>query len=452
MLNHDLPAGIPEWIAHACGGEITRLERHTARREAWLVDVTCCKGGFVEGFLRLERTPVPDNPWSLEHETRIVDALRDTNVPVPRVLARDAALACTLFERVRGRSDLQNAPPHQQRPVMEHFFDIVADLHNINIDRFSPSEFPRPTTARDCALREMDLVTKRWARFLSGYHDPLITYGIDWLERFVPTSVSRVSLVQGDTGPANFLFEGNRVTSVIDWEWGHLGDPMEDLGNICVREFWNPSGGLLGLLERYQRRSGLKVNLEAVRYYRVQQNMRGMIPIAERTVIAHSHEPLAWYLAYRYIGDRSTLEAMAESTGITLEKPEMPKDRGAVDPLAAAAEWANEHDVRPAITSPFAKSRSIEISILVKCMERVQRFGKEIQRADLAELSTLLGRSIRSARFGNSALDTAIRERRLEDERLIGFLGRRAYRLEWLYSPVTQLYPNRRWAPLCLTP
>jgi aminoglycoside phosphotransferase (APT) family kinase protein len=448
MINHDLPAGIPEWLATVGGGEITRLERHTARREAWLVDVAGAGGGIVEGFLRLERSEIPDNPWSLRHETDIVEALRDTEVPVPRILARDDRLRCTLFERVPGRSDLHNAPPHQQRPVMEHFFDIVADLHRVDIDRFAPSEFPRPATTRDCALREMDLVTKRWAGFLSKHHDPLITYGIDWLERFVPRSVSRVSLVQGDTGPANFLFEGNRVTSVIDWEWGHLGDPMEDLGNICVREFWNPSGGLSGLMERYQRRSGLPVNLEAVRYYRVQQNMRGMIPIAERTVTADPHEPLAWYLAYRYTGDRSTLEAMAESMGIALERPEMPRDGGTVDPLAVAAEWANEHDVRPALTGAFAASRSMEVSILVKCMERVQRLGKEIERADLAELGTLLGRRIRSATSGRSALDSAIRERRLDDERLIRFLARRMYRLEWLYSPVTRLYPDRKWAAL----
>ena len=35
-----------------------------------------------------------------------------------------------------------------------------------------------------------------------------------------------------------------------------------------------------------------------------------------------------------------------------------------------------------------------------------------------------------------------------DDERMIQFLGRRAYRLEWLYSPATQLYPNRRWSAL----
>ena len=307
-------------------------------------------GAVAEGFLRLERAHIPGNPWSLARETRLVEILSQTSVPVPRVLARSEALACTLFERVPGRADLQNAPAEQQRPVMEHFFDIVADLHTIDIEQFPAAEFPRPLSRRDCALGEMDRVISRWKGFLSNYQDPLITYGIDWLERHVPQSIARVSLVQGDTGPVNFLFEDTRVTSVIDWEWGHLGDPMEDLGNICVREFWNPSGGLSGLMKRYEQRSGLKVDLQAVRYYRVQQNMRGMIPIAERTVIAEPREPLAWYLAYRYIGDRSTLEAMAEFLGFKIERPEVPADSGIADPLAAAAIWANEHDVEPALT------------------------------------------------------------------------------------------------------
>ena len=448
MFNHDLPSGIFEWLAQVCGGAVTRLERHAARREAWVVDITPPKGPVVAGFLRLERTVIPADPWSLARETQIVAALRDTKVPVPRVLARNDALACTLFERVPGRSDLPNVPAEQQRAVMEHFIDVVAELHRVDIERFPAAAFPRPATTRDLALRELDLVRTRWAEFLSRYHDPLITYGVDWLERFVPARVQRVSMVQGDTGPGNFLFDGDRVTAVIDWEWAHLGDPMEDLGNICVREFWNPSGGLTGLMERYQQRSGLQVDLAAVRYYRVQQNVRGMIPIAERTVIANHREPLAWYLAYRYIGDRSTLDSMAESMGIAIGPVEMPQDRGAMDPLATAAEFANEHDVRPALTSPFARARALEVSVLIQCIERVQRLGQKIERADLDDLGELLGRRVSSTADGNAALDIAIRERRLDDERLIRFFARRCYRLEWLYSPAARLYPERRWAAL----
>ena len=103
---------------------------------------------------------------------------------------------------------------------------------------------------------------------------------------------------------------------------------------------------------------------------------------------------------------------------------------------------------KPALTTSFAKSRAADVTILVKCIERVTRLRDEIERADVAELSTLLGRRISTVASGNVELDAAIRSRRLDDQRLIQFLGRRAYRLEWLYSPVTQLYPDRQWAPL----
>lgn len=38
-------------------------------------------------------------------------------------------------------------------------------------------------------------------------------------------------LVHGDFGPNNVLLDGSgaEVTAVLDWEWAHLGDPVEDL-------------------------------------------------------------------------------------------------------------------------------------------------------------------------------------------------------------------------------
>jgi aminoglycoside phosphotransferase len=38
-------------------------------------------------------------------------------------------------------------------------------------------------------------------------------------------------LVHGDFGPQNMLFDADvlSVTAILDWEWAHLGDPIEDL-------------------------------------------------------------------------------------------------------------------------------------------------------------------------------------------------------------------------------
>jgi hypothetical protein len=106
QLPNDLPAGTYEWIERIGGGTITRLVRHVARREAWIVDVTRPDGSVLEGFLRLQREDGGVDPRRLERETRIVKALGRTNVPVPAVHGWNPELRATLFARDPGRSDV----------------------------------------------------------------------------------------------------------------------------------------------------------------------------------------------------------------------------------------------------------------------------------------------------------------------------------------------------------
>jgi len=444
-----LPQRTLEWLTAVGDGRITRLDRHVARREAWVVDVERADGSVLEGFLRLEREPVSDDPWSLSKESRIVAALHGTAVPVPAVLARSEQPSYTLFERVPGRPDLPAVGPDQQRAVMEEFIGIVAALHRLEPDSLDLGDLPRPVTAEQCALGEVDLIVQRWQAFLARYHDPLLTFGLRWLRQHVPGTPTRVSLLQGDTGPVNFLFEGNHVTAVIDWEWGHLGDPMEDLGNICVREFWNPSGGLAGLFTLYEKLSGIEYRRDAVRYYRVQQNMRGMIPIHAVTVDPLPQESLAWYLAYRYVGDRSTCEALADAAGLAVDPPELPDDdAGDADLLLTAARWTLTNDVAPVLEQPFAQSRLHDVDLLLASADRRRRHEAELAARELDELAGLLGRRPPSLAEGFVELENRIERDDLPDDVVLTYLTRRAWRDEWLWAPVVSLYPDRRWSAI----
>ena len=198
------------------------------------------------------------------------------------------------------------------------------------------------------------MVVNQWKHFLDGYIDPLTTYGIDWLRRFVPKDVARVSLVQGDTGPVNFMFQGDHVSAIIDWETAHWGDPMEDLGNIMVREFYNPCGGLSGLFELSSEQAGVPYSRFGAQYYAVHQNVRGMSPIHNVCVNAHARESVAAYLCFRYAGDRATCEV-----------------------LAAATIYAQDHDVAPHVADPFAKTRVRDVKTLISCMDRKRRYGPD---------------------------------------------------------------------------
>lgn len=222
---------------------------------------------------------------------------------------------------------------------------------------------------------------------------------------------------------------------------------MEDLGNICVREFWNPSGGLKGLFKRYQQISGIPYSREAAMYYRVQQNVRGMIPIHAACNYMPEGHSLAWYLCYRYLGDRSTCEALAESMDIAIERPEFPSEL----PTSNLGKAISRHltaDIEPALDGDFARSRARDIAILNECMERDYLYGGQIRATECEEISALLGKSICDYDAAMDALDHAILAGELADQAVLPYLARRAYRDEWLYWPVTRLYPNRSWSEL----
>ena len=445
-----LPSPVLDWAATQGRGKITRLERHVARREAWVVDIESESGTVLEGFLRIDRNPRSSDHISLRREANICKALRPLGIPVPALLAWNEDHHAALFSRERGRADIDALEnPQQQRRVMENFIDIIARVHQLDESELGLGDLlgDKPTTAAECALDDVDRQLQQFEGFLSSYTDPLTSYAMQWLRRHAPEHVARISLVQGDTGPVNFMFEGDKVTAVVDWEWGHWGDPMEDLGNICVREFWNPSGGLKGLFKRYKQVSGIPYNRFGAMYYRVQQNVRGMIPIHVACHHVPAGQSLAWYLCYRYIGDRSTCEALAEAMDIAIERPEFPDERPAGRMARAIAGYLRD-DIEPALDGKFARSRAGDVSILVECMERVQRYGDELRAIECAEISELLGTPMDDFQHATEALDTAILAEQLDDEVVIPYLARRAYRDEWLHWPVTRLYPDRRWSSL----
>jgi hypothetical protein len=133
---------------------------------------------------------------------------------------------------------------------------------------------------------------------------------------------------------------------------------------------------------------------------------------------------------------------------IPIEKPEMPDDDGAVDPLAEAARYALGNDVAPNVSGLFAQSRANDVNVLIECMDRRRRYAAPLAEIERDELTTLLGRRPKSAADGLRKLDAAIRKGGLDDAETLRYLTRRAYRDEWLYAPAVALYPQRNWSAI----
>ena len=216
-----------------------------------------------------------------------------------------------------------------------------------------------------------------------------------------------------------------------------------------MREFWNPSGGLQGLFRRYEEQSGIPYTRAAAQYYRIQQNVRGMIPIHAACAQPGLRESMAWYLCYRYVGDRSTCEALADAMGIGLERPALPEavNSGGSILLSAAANTL-QRDILPDLHTPFARSRLGDTRVLIECAEREHRYGDAIRADNAAEIAALLGQQPTDYATATARLLGAMQERRIADEPLLQYLARKAYRDEWLYQPAASLYPTRSWSAL----
>jgi hypothetical protein len=125
-------------------------------------------------------------------------------------------------------------------------------------------------------LPEVDQLTHfrdRWR----DVHDasPTFELAFRWLDANRPPANPPV-IVHGDFRLGNLLVDGDGLAAVLDWELAHAGDPIEDLGWLCVKA-WRfrgrqPVGGigaLDDLLDAYESAGGHRVERDQFRWWLV---------------------------------------------------------------------------------------------------------------------------------------------------------------------------------------
>ena len=113
-------------------------------------------------------------------------------------------------------------------------------------------------------------------RAVADYHGlrhPAVELCFRWAEAHLPQR-ARTTVVHGDFRNGNFIVDESGIRAVLDWEIGHLGDPMFDLGWVCVRT-WRfggaqPVGGFgerEELFRAYEEAGGGPVDPEHVFFW-----------------------------------------------------------------------------------------------------------------------------------------------------------------------------------------
>lgn len=287
MTPEELATRLRDFIAGASGSAeatVTNLRRVPggASRETWGFEARFDGQGMPRPLI-LRRDPGRTSVGSDRAlEFRVLRAAHAAGVPVPAVLwlGDDPAILDGRFfimERVEGealaRRLLREPTYAEARRVMTgQLGAILAGIHAVPIDDAALAALPGTHDETAPATAELGRYEQLY-RALAPEPHPVIEYGLRWLAARVPPAGRRV-LVHGDYRIGNVLFGPEGVRVILDWEQAHVGDPMEDLGWMCVRA-WRfgsplPVGGIGGRAEffrAYEGAGGDVVDPEVVRFW-----------------------------------------------------------------------------------------------------------------------------------------------------------------------------------------
>ena len=204
-------------------------------------------------------------------EAGVVGAARRGGVPVPELIdarRRDDGMAFMVLEAIDGETiarkiqrddDYATARPR----LAADFGHALAKIHALDTSGVEGLE------ATDQLAYYTDVLDSL------GQAHPVLELVRNWLVDTRPAS-DRICVVHGDFRLGNVIVGPDGLRAVIDWELAHLGDPMEDLGWLCVKA-WRfggraPVAGLGEydeLFAAYEAAGGATIDPVAVHWWEV---------------------------------------------------------------------------------------------------------------------------------------------------------------------------------------
>ena len=173
---------------------------------------------------------------SVIDEHRLIKAMHENGVSVPRPLALETSgkvfgSPFLLVERKSGKpmGNMFNLPAAHDEALNADIAAKLAAIHLVPLDRLPCGIDGADTPASAKVLAWIEEGHKNWLPL--NMPSPVFEAAFDWLRRHagINDEVPR-TLVHGDYALHNLLFENNKVSTILDWEFAHIGNPTYDLG------------------------------------------------------------------------------------------------------------------------------------------------------------------------------------------------------------------------------
>lgn len=320
-------ARIAVWLEQELGCTDVTIQRMRRWRPILQANVTR-EGKNERFFLKGERT-WPTHPYPLAYERDMQKVLGANAISVPGIVGWIPDPPTIVMEWIEGGRDaglIQEAIESGSTLSVDRwqatlrYMELLAELHAIPVERFGEAGAVIPADNRELMLGNFERFHSMSANV--GITDPFITFMSGWLRRNCPQNRCEASFLTGDCG--QFLADGPNITCLMDFEIGHIGDPMRDLACFRGRHPIENMGDLPALFRRYEAASGTPLNWHAMAFHTVAFLTEAYYgPL----IGLHDNGPggnwVEGYVQVAVIGRRS-LEALAELSGIVLDDLELP--------------------------------------------------------------------------------------------------------------------------------
>jgi aminoglycoside phosphotransferase (APT) family kinase protein len=283
MREQALGRCVASWCPGATGVTGAAKLSGGASQETWSFDIVHPDGN-IGAILR--RAPpgygaAPSRAAGLNAEAKLMQLAYEAGLPSPRVLhvlqPQEELGTGFIMQRVEGetiaRKILRDAKFASARPILaRQLGQVAAGIHGLPLAKLP--ELRRMTAAKEIAELERDYRSFDWPR-------PVFELALRWLRERDPGPLPEVTLVHGDFRHGNLIIGPEGLRAVLDWELAHTGDPMEDLGWICVNswrfgEIDKPVGGFGTREELFAgyEAAGRRVDAARVKFWEVMGTLR----------------------------------------------------------------------------------------------------------------------------------------------------------------------------------
>ena len=421
---------IIEWVTAATGRSVTGVSRvgYGSSRATYLIE---SPEGDLAARVDTGQGPMAGTELTLDREAEVYRALADTPVRIPKLHAVAPGGRALLVDRAPGSHELVSLSPVEKAPIFDDYIDAIAEIHVIDATTLALPSYRRPASPVENATNEIEL----WGRILDERAVkpwPFVHFVRRVLTECAPTQVERSVLCHGDVGPGNFVHHQGTVSAVLDWEFSHIGDPMDDLAWWVFRghEFSGDCGNLAAQLRRWSKATGLPVDKRRIEYYKAFVMWRWLVSVApvidrggpsmDRSV-HHSLVPI--------LGIRLT-KALAGLLGLHLPPCEVVPASGvgvAGDIIDILQQDLNEI-IAPDVSGSEAKRRVGASALFLDHIRACDRIGTTVEIQAIDDASERLGRRVTNRTEASAAIRTRIDDGSLATNEALLYFWREAHR------------------------